>query len=166
MNPTITIQESRDVELVWSIVHDPSVFDFVCDDGWLAKPIEELKAIIKGIVENPRNHIPVVFKDGVAVGCFVIYQIGMGIGETHTFLTEKCRGSEAIQAGKMAMKFIFSLGDIKSLMSFCPANLPQAYFFARRCGWRYSGVHASKWIKKGVEYEIKIVEATKEDLCR
>ena len=164
MNREITIQESRDVELIWSLVHDPSVFNRVCDDGWLAKPLDELKAIVQGIVTNPANHIPVVFKQGIAVGCFIVYAIGNKIGEVHTFMSEKCRGRDAIEAGKMAMREIFLLPEIEKLISFCPENIPESYSFAKFCGWKFAGIANHQWVKDGKSYSIKIVEISKQDL--
>ena len=148
----ITITETRDVETVWRIITDRAVFNRVCDDNWLCKSLDELREIVRGIVENPLNHIPLVTADGNPVGCFVAYAKGHGVYEVHTFLSEFCRGADAIEAGKAAMKFIFTFPDVFKLVSMCPACLPESYFFARRCGWRTTGISDARWLKNGIEH--------------
>ena len=162
---TITITETRDPEPIWRIVTDASVFNRVCDDTWLAKSLEELRAIVNGMVTNPANHILAVLDDGVAVGCFVCYQLNAGVFEVHTFLTSKCRGKSAIEAGKNAMRFVFGLPGVQKLISYCPDCLPESFFFARRCGWKFTGMSEAKWTKLGVTYPVKAVEIAKEDVC-
>lgn len=163
MKPIITISETRDVETVWKIVHDPSVFDAICDDNWSSKPVGELKDIVRGIVENQENHVPIVFKDEEAVGCFICYAMGNGVFEIHTCLSFKCRGAEAIEAGKMATQYVLSLPDVNQLYSFCPANLPESYLFARLVGWKRAGLHTAKWVKHGIGHMQRIVQITKSE---
>lgn len=165
MNPDLTISETRDWKLAWKIVTDPSVFDHVCDDKWVKKPEAELQRIIQGIVENPVNHVTVVFIADEPVGLFMGYHVGNATLEVHTMLTSRCRGADAIQAGKMAMRFGLNLPGIEKLVSFCPANLPETYLFARYCGWHKAGISTTKWLKNGIEHAMRLVEATKKDLA-
>ena len=164
MNDKIIIRESRDYELVWSLVHDKSVFNRICNDDWMAKPVKELKQIVQGMVLNPRNHIIVVYEEAVATGCAICYAMGDGEMEVHTCFSDRCRGLDAIKAGKMATQYMLSLPDVEKLVSLCPANLPETYWFARACGWEKGGVHDAKWIKDGIENEMRVVFATKKDL--
>jgi hypothetical protein len=164
MNLHLEIDQTLDWETVWAIVHDASVFDRVCDDHWTRKPLRELRDIVRGIVENPHNHALLVTDAGRPVGCFLCYAQGKGLFEIHTMLTDRCRGADAIQAGRMGTRLMLSLPDVEKLVSFCPANMPEVYLFARFCGWHKDGIAAAKWLKNGVEYAMRIVEATKHDL--
>ena len=165
MTIPFTIIETRDPDPIWRIVTDASVFNRVCDDAWLSKPLEDLKAIVLGIVINPANHVLSVMSEGLAVGCFMCARVEDGIYEVHTFLTQACRGASAIAAGKSAMAHMFALPDVSKLISVCPQCLPESYWFARRCGWRNVGIGREKWVKFGVEYPVQQVEITKGDIC-
>ena len=164
MNINLDIDHTLDWLTVWTIIHDASVFNRVCDDEWTRKPLHDLKAVVRGIVENPHNHSLLVTDGGRPVGCFLCYAQGKGLFEVHTMLTDRCRGADAIQAGKMGTRFMLAMPDVEKLVSFCPANMPEAYLFARYCGWHKAGIAAKKWIKEGVEYAMRIVEANKQDL--
>ena len=165
MIPPFTITETHDPESVWRIVTDVSVFNRVCDDAWLAKSLDEVKAVVTGVVTNSDNHVLSVVSGGVVLGCFVCYRMAEGVYEVHTFLTDACRGEFAIAAGKAAMKFMFGLPGVEKLISVCPQCLPESYWFARRCGWRNVGIGREKWVKFGVEYPVQQVEITKGDIC-
>ena len=164
MNPNLSIEETLDWPEVWDIVKDSSVFVNICDDGWTAKPPLELREIVRGMVENPFNHVFLVMDKDERVGCFICYQKDAGVFEVHTCLTTKCRGADAVQAGKMAMQQILSFNDVDRLVSYCPSNLPQAYVYARLVGFHRGGIAVAKWVKNGIEYSIREVFATKQDL--
>jgi len=164
MNPKLSIAETLDWQLAWKIISDPSVFDRVCDDNWSKKPKHELQEIVKGIVENPDNYIVLALNCGEPVGVWFGYRINSDTLEVHTHLLASCRGRDAIQAGRMATQYILEKPDVEKMVSFCPDNMPEVYLFARYCGWHKAGMHTKKWLKNGVEYALRIVEATKKDL--
>ena len=160
----LKITETRDWELAWHISQDPCVFDRITNDSWGALESSVRKCHVELLVSNPRNHTLLVSNDTEPVGCFLLDQKEPGVFEVHTMLLTACRGKSAIEAGKMAMKFAFSLVDVKKLVSYCPTNLPEVYLFARMCGWRKAGIAAVQWIKNGVSYPMRLVEATANDL--
>ena len=93
----IKIEFTRDWRTVWDIVTDTSVFARICDDAWVEKPLYELMSIVRGIVLNGDNHVPLVWRDGRAVGCFLICAMGGGDFEVHTCLTRAIRGAAAVE---------------------------------------------------------------------
>ena len=159
----IQIHFTRDWQIVWQIVTDTSVFARICDDAWVEKPLYELKAIVRGIVLNGDNHIPLVLLDGQPVGCFLICAMGGGDFEVHTCLTRKIRGANAIEAGKLATTLLFKQPEIKRLVSNCPACLQESFWFARKVGFKPVGLSENKWMRNGVAYAITKVEAQKAD---
>ena len=159
----ITIELTRDAQAVWKIITDPAVFARICDDEWLKKPIYELQAIVRGIVANPDNLIPLVLMDGKPVGCFLACQIADGVLEIHTCLTKALRGHLAIDAGQRATRLLFSHSHAETLVSNCPACLPEAYWFAKKVGWQNAGISENQWIRNGTPYAITKVEAKKAD---
>ena len=162
----MNVIETRDVDAVWKIVTGRDVFPRVCDDNWIHKSLDELKAIVTGLVENPLNHTVLVQDDeGVPIGCFVGIAKGGGNLEEHTFMSAACRGWDAIIAGKRAMKLLFTLPDVEKLTSYCPACLPESYWFARRCGWHNAGFAEWRWLKNGIEHLVTLVEVNREDFA-
>lgn len=164
MNEPIDIVESMDFEDVWRIAHEPAIYDRICDDAHAKLPVHVMKEWVKDLVANPHNHILLVQQGGEVVGCFVCKCVSYGIFEIHTLMTGRCRGADAIRAGKLATQYMLSLPDVQRMFSLCPANIPEAYVFARFCGWHKAGVHCSTWNKNGQEYPQRIVEVTKADL--
>lgn len=163
MTTDICITETRDVETVWGIVTNREVFGRICDDLWLSKSLNELKAIVRGIVENPANHIPLVTIEGKVAGCWVAYAMGDGVFDVHTFLL--CRGAEAIAAGRAAIKFVFQFPEVMLLKSSCPMNMKNTLFFALRCGFKRIGIAPHKWVKNGIEYDIMTVAKERGTPC-
>lgn len=162
----LRITETRDWETVWKISQSPSIFDRVTNDSWGAEHAETRKAHVAILVTNPQNHTILVQDryDWTHLGCFLLDRKEPGVFEVHTMLLPECRGQMAIVAGKMAMRFAFSLPDVLKLVSYCPTNMPEVYLFARMCGWRKAGIAAAQWIKNGVAYPMRMVEATMNDL--
>lgn len=165
MRATITIEETRNAKLVWEIASHPAMVDRVVNDTWGAFDRETRQYHVILIVENPANHVLLVRQDGKVCGCFVLDAKGDGVLEVHTMLLPSCRGIDAIHAGKLAMQHAFKLEGVEKLISHCPENLPETLLYASLCGWRKAGVAAFKWLKNGVEFPVKIVEATKEVVC-
>ena len=161
MNQELTITETRDWQKVWQISQRPEVRDCVVNDEWERMGDDVRRCHVRIIVENGDNHCLMVSGEGKEVGCFVCDSKGKGIYEVHTMLTSECRGRDAIRAGRLAIKKIFSLRGVEKLISYCPCNMPQTYFFAIWCGFHSAGKAAWSWIKNGVAFDVKIVELTK-----
>lgn len=164
MNLSLSTDETFDAEAVWSVITDPSVLDRVCDDNWTKLPLEELHSIVTALVENPDNYVMLVSDGSEPVGAVLFYAQGDGVFETHTLFTKRCRGFDAVRMGKAITRYMLALPDVKKLISFCPENLPETYYIARLVGWRSAGMSATKWVKRGVEYAMKAVECTADDL--
>lgn len=163
MSAQITIQPTNDGRAVWRIVSDPEIFGRVVDDAWITQAAENLESIVRGMVDNENNRTFLVLADGVHVGCFICFWQGSNLYEVHTFLTKLCRGGDAIRAGKMAMAHMFSMSCVERLISYCPACIPEAYWFARRCGWKATNAECPPWVKFGVSHSQQMVEARKEE---
>ena len=162
----ITISETRNLSDVWPIITAREVFFRTIDDNLMAKSVEELKEIVSGILENPLNHTVLVTVESLPVGCFVGIAKGGGEIEIHTFMRAECRGAQAIEAGKSTMKYLFALPDVSKLTSYCPACLPESYWFARRCGWHNAGIAPWKWLKGGIEHLVTLVAISKEEFSK
>ncbi|MDE2098679.1 MAG: hypothetical protein KGL39_15600 [Patescibacteria group bacterium] len=161
MNPTIT--ETRDDELVWQISELPEIKDRVTNDAWSALGDDVRRAHVRLIVGNPDNHVFLVRDDQRVVGCFIIDRKEDGLFEVHTLLARSCRGAQAIRAGRQAIREAFKLPAVQRLVSYCPGNLPQTYFFAIYCGFHLAGIATWRWLKNGISFPVKIVELNRKD---
>ncbi len=159
--PSLTVTETRDWQLVWHLSQHPAVKDRITDDAWTQFPHEVLVRFVEHLVANPANHVLLVSLAGKPAGCFVLDSRGDGLFEVHTMLLPSCRGADALAAGKQAIQSAFQLPGVEKLVSYCPAHLPEVYWYARMCGFRPAGFAAKKWIKHGQEYPLRIVEKPK-----
>jgi len=164
MKKEITIEETLDWNAAWRIIHDPAVEDRILNDEWKATASDKFRNIVAGIVENPNNYVLLVSRGDEAVGVAICYHKGSGEFEIHTIFMPGLRGADAIHAGKLCTQHMLAKPEVERLVSMCPENLPETYLFARRVGWRFAGMSPEKWIKNGVAYAQKLVEATKKDL--
>jgi hypothetical protein len=163
---SLTIIETRDWRLVWDIAQHPAVRDRITDDHWTTFSNDYLAGFVERLVTHPANHVLVVLKDGSPAGCWImdakadakIDSPGTGVFEVHTMLLSACRGADALAAGRRAITYAFTLPDVKKLISYCPAHLPETYWYARLCGFRKAGIAEKKWIKNGREYPMRLVE--------
>jgi hypothetical protein len=162
----LTITETRDWRLVWDISQHPAVKDRITDDHWTKFSDEFLAGFVERLVTHPANHVLLVLKDGAPAGCWIMDAkmgankdaLGAGVFEVHTMLLPECRGADALAAGRRAVTYAFTLPDVKKLISYCPAHLPETYLYARLCGFRKAGIAEKKWIKNGQEYPMRLVE--------
>jgi hypothetical protein len=158
----LTIVETRDWRLVWDISQHPAVNDRITDDQWAKHSKAFLAGFVEGLVTHPNNHVLLVLKSGVPAGCWILdarmTALGAGVFEVHTLLLPECRGADALAAGRRAITYAFTLPDVRKLISYCPAHLPEAYLYARLCGFQKAGLAEKKWIKNGQEYPMRLVE--------
>lgn len=161
----MTIEETRNWKVILDIVRHPEIRAGVFGDNW-EKLSHNLHNIIKDMVENPENHSLLVIDNDKAVGCWVLKHQDGGVMEVHTLLLPECRGKLALEAGKMAMRFVSKLNDVTGLVSYCPICHPEVYWFARMLGWKKGGIAPTKFLKDGVEYFMRIVSISKGELCR
>jgi hypothetical protein len=160
MTNDLKISETRDAGLIWNLLCEREIFDCIPDN---MKP--DKKSIVS-LVENPANIFLKVEKAGVFVGAFLLYAIAGTVGtfEVHTLL--RIKGRDAIAAGKAAMEHVFKLPGVEKLYSVCPAYNQKSYIFALLCGWHESAVvHAIRLWKDGIQYPVKLVEVSRNELC-
>lgn len=164
--PHLTIVETRDWRLVWTMSQHPAVKDRITDDHWTRFSDAQLARFVERLVTNPANHAVLVLKAGTPAGCWIMDAKGGGAFEIHTLLLPECRGADAIAAGKLALQFALSLPEVVKLVSHCPAHLPETLWYARRCGFRRAGIAEKRWVKNGESHPMRIVEINRgEILC-
>ena len=174
----ITLKESHGWRLLWRTVIRPEVFDRIVDDrfapartGW-GRALEaggpsarqRAKWKVRALASRPGNHVFEVRCQRKPAGCFFLFDLGNGEYEVHTLLQKWAHGLLGVAIGRYATRFGLSLPYVNKLKSFCPANLPETYLYAKMCGWKSAGESAVKWVKNGIAYAQKIVEISKGDL--
>lgn len=161
----IKLKETRNWRKLWSVCQCPEVMPNIFDDRFeVPNRGRRMRDRIRSIIANRNNHAFCVWYDSKFAGMFVLYRMATGVFETHTLLLKDFHGLVAVRIGRFAINQVMSLPYIDKLTSYCPENLPQTFLFARMCGFRHVGEYPMKWIKNGVQYAMKAVEFTRNDL--
>lgn len=130
----ITVEKSKDVPLLNSILRDPEAFAGMIDDSCSLDPSEVDAA---KIVDNAT--FLVASEDGDPLGCFMFVPKEEERMEAHTVLLDNCRGSRALDAAKKAIKWIFSKTGCQEIVSYAWSDAPQLLWFARKLGFIRTG---------------------------
>jgi hypothetical protein len=69
-----------------------------------------------------------------AQGVFVFIPKSPTSCEAHTMLTDRCRGSNALEAGKMAIEWIWANTNFTEVTSFTFSDRPQISWYMRMLG--------------------------------
>lgn len=162
------LKETRNWRDVWRVCTEGDTLEHLFDDDH-AMPFKQMRARIRAIIAQPDTHTFRAFWGRSFAGCFVLYHLGSGqsgLYEVHTLLREKFRGLIGVRIGRFAATFGLGLPYVERLVSFCPDCMPQAYLFAKMCGFRMVAEPCSiRWVKNGIDYGVKLVSLSKEDLC-
>lgn len=167
MSTPLHIEETREWMLVWNLYQLPEIEDRVTDDNWNHTSSIARKYQVMKTIEDKKNHTLLVLRDRDIMGCFLLVWTHEQGREpfhcVHTMLTRACRGADALQAGKMGIEMAFSLEGVERLESWCPANNPESYLFARLCGFKKIGFAPVEFLKNMQRFPIRLVGLSREE---
>lgn len=163
----MAIEETREWMLVWNLYELPEIEDRVTNDDWNRISMIARKYYVMRTVDEKRNHTFLVTSGTDCLGCFLLIWTKEpdrpAFHAVHTLLSRQCRGAKAIEAGKLGIAKAFSLEDVERLESWCPANNPESYLFARLCGFKRVGFAPVEWVKNMQRYPIRVVALSREE---
>lgn len=122
---------TKDADLFKKIFSDQSVYPFVRDDSC---PEDVSRYDIKAAAEKFIMLEVRKYHNGPCVGMFCFDPISETVVEAHTMLTDKCRGSDAIKASKLASGWIFSNTQYTRIESYSFSDSPATEWFCRKSG--------------------------------
>lgn len=130
----ITIDRSYDVDLIDSIIRNPSIYASMSDDSC---PSDPSRVTVAGLIDT--FVFLLVKMDDVVSGCFMLEPHGTTYC-AHTALLPVCRGRNAIKAGIEMLKYVFGRTDCKEVSSYAFSDSPHVDWFARAVGLHVTGV--------------------------
>jgi hypothetical protein len=126
----ITVEPTTDIAFIDSVMHDPSVLPGLLDDSFpnpQAFSVGMVLAKIKGVILK-------ISEDGVGRGWLWFIEKGQKIYEAHTALLTTLRGSRAVRAVKMCVRWLFDHTDCEEIRSYAMSDAPQVLLFAKWVG--------------------------------
>jgi hypothetical protein len=72
-------------------------------------------------------------------GCAMFEHLGRGVYEGHMFAQPGHRGAEALEFGKLAVKWLFEVVNASKLIVMAPNQLPEVLFYCRKLGMESLG---------------------------
>ena len=130
LSPAISIYPTRDPALINAIMRSPDVFDGSTDDS-----VQDPMSIdITVLIDRWVFLCVEMASEVVGVIVAIVKDLGV-VYEVHTLLTAKCRGKNAIRAGREVAKWFFTNTPCQRLESYCFSDCPAAKFFARAVGF-------------------------------
>lgn len=114
-----------------------------------------MKRRIKELVEDTKNMSFGITCNGAKAGCFMLCFIENGCYMVHIVLKSAFRGRKGIEIGKAGTDYSLTLPNVKQLVSMCPEAIPEAFVFAKLCGWRDLGLLPLKWLKGGINHNVR-----------
>jgi len=126
----ITVEPTSDETFIRSVFLNPTIYGQMRDDSCPLDP--SLLAQVHFM------HIPGFFLkaivDGVTAGVWMFIYKADDTVEVHTALLENCRGRKAIEAAKLAAKWVFENTKVLAVISYAWSDSPQVAWFCRMMG--------------------------------
>lgn len=146
----IEIKELTDLNKINEVILNPSVQDDISDDFSEGMELSEIPKNIQfmGVYLNNTLH-----------GFYMFVPQNSVTVEVHTCLLPSLRGKNAIQAGRLAIAYIFS--NYKKIISYIPDGNKKAELYALLLGFKIEGINRESYLKNGKLIDMKLVGITK-----
>ena len=138
----VELEETRDMELIRSVVTDPRVYPHVTDDyspcamDW--RPID-----------NPRTIYLAVKVKGETLGLLVLIKQNSICWKLHVCMLPKGYGKIAIEAMRKTYAWVWQNTPCRRIIGEVPKHNRRAFWFALRAGMRIFAVNPGSWLWKG-----------------
>lgn len=162
MSDAIILRPTRDLAWLNETVRRPEIYDRIRRDG----DVEASAFSVEDKLQHPDHQFVRVDKNGQGVGFFHTVRKAPGIYEVHTNLTNDCRGSDALVAGRGGMALMFTRTDCRKLISYAPANIPEALAFSLQIGFKRDFIQAKKWPRDHQRHDLQFVSLTIQEWIR
>lgn len=155
----VSVERTRDVDLVDSIIEDPSIRDFAFDDRMLWDYVT-----CRPVISVPDNIVLLAQEDGKVGGCFLGVKRAHGTYEVHTYLLPQIRGKAGIEVGILATRWMRDNTEMTQLLGCVPQCLRGVKFFNRRLGFKVINTMKNGWLKDGVMWGLDTMVLKREEV--
>jgi RimJ/RimL family protein N-acetyltransferase len=147
-------------DMVYEILTDPSVFDWISDDG---SRLSDMDLLVEAYLSNDR--IYVLMPNDLSV--FLAVPTNFVTYEIHTNILPEGRGKMAVLAANECTEWMFRNTPCMKLSTWVPENNRKAKMFALLCGMRVEGNSRLSFLKDGKLQDQFLMGLTREDwLCQ
>lgn len=152
-------QRTTDMGLVRSVITNPSVYPWCCDDAAPnAEDFEPLPA-------DGDRALYVLVTHGQACGVFAFYQQNAVTTEAHTCVLPQMWGRTHL-AAQAAIAWVFEHTGFERITTSVPQDNPLAARLARRAGMTLYGHNPGSFLRKGVLLGVDLFGISKEAVCQ
>ena len=125
------VYPTKDITVIKGIFGLPYIYSACRDDSCPEDPSGfDFRAAMNSWIFLEVRRYP----NSLPVGVFMFTPVDEHTVEAHTLMTKFCRGSDAIDAGRKATKWIFENTKATKIVSYSFSDSPQVYWFARKLG--------------------------------
>lgn len=150
----MTLDRSKDYDLIQAIIQDPRIYDRLSDDG--SPKREDFRPI------ESDQLIYLMVRDDRPLGLFMFVPQNAICIEVHTCLLPESWGSKAKEAGKRAGEWIFTNTPFRRIVTNVPRYNRLALRFAEQCGMTTFGVNPKSYLKNGELHDQIMLGMSKE----
>lgn len=152
----ITVEQTTDEAYIKSVFLNPTIYAQMKDDSCPSDPVMLAGVDIKSI---PGFFLKAMV-DGVPSGVWWLIWKGDKV-EAHTALLENCRGRAAIEATKLAIKWVFEHTQASAIRSYAWSDSPAIKWFCRSVGMKLDVVEPWPATRNGKTVDISYFEILK-----
>lgn len=149
------IEETKDYELIKSIVTEPRVWATVAEDGHDREAWEP---------DLSQGWLVAKDEDGEIIGLYTVHAHNSITLEIHPFVLPEFRGAEAYQSGKEVLQWIKAKTKYQKVVCSIPVIYRNVKLFAMRCGLKQEGVNRKSYLKHGIIHDQWMLGITRNEI--
>jgi len=156
----ITIKRAgiEDIEFVEMVMNHSKIHKFITDDF-----TENIRLKLDNILRyQGQAFIYIIPMEEEKMGFFLINQWNSICYEWHSAILPPFRGKKSVEAGKVAIGWVWENIPALKLVTHVPFYNRKAYAFARSLGGELEGINRRSFMKNGVLYDQYLFGLTKE----
>lgn len=155
----ISLERTRDYELVRQIMTHPAIFRHISDDGSPRR--EEYRPW-----EGEAAWYLLVKDNEEVLGLFMVHPHNSVTWEVHTCLLPSAWGERAKEAAHKSLQFIWKEMPCQRLITNVPRFNRLALRFAQQAGLKVFGVNHKSFLKHGQLHDQIMLGISKEEQCQ
>lgn len=153
------IVETKDTELIKSIVTHDRVYDLVSDDG-SPKKEDYIPIIGDGIYWLS------IVDDNEIIGAYLLHMVNAITYEIHTCLLPSAYGKKARDAAKDVLNWMVENTNCEKIITHVPEFNRLALRYAKKAGLMEEGIIRKSFKKNGKVYDQVLLGITREEICQ
>ena len=152
MDSDLKAVQTRDVDLIWSIVFQPDLWETVAEDN---PPTFKPDVINEAWV--------LITNDGEPIGCYNLHSLNNVTWEIHAFILPAHR-EHAKESGRLILRWSLNNINFHKLQAVIPAMYPNVYHFTLHQGFTDEGLSRKSYMKNNQLHDQHILGITRDEV--